>query len=51
MKAEFSVQTPSKNYPLFIRPDLKDLQWTRLLKSASPGRVFIVVDHNAELYH
>jgi 3-dehydroquinate synthase len=51
MKAEFSVQTPSKNYPLFIRPGLKDLLWIKLLKSAPPGRVFIVVDQNVEQLH
>lgn len=51
MKADFSVQTPSRNYPLYIRTSLEDLQLKKLLNSASPERVFIVVDQNVEQHH
>ncbi len=51
MKADFSVQTPSRNYPLFIRSSVKDFQLNKLLNSASSERLFIIVDQHVEQYH
>jgi 3-dehydroquinate synthase len=48
MKADFSVNTPSRNYPVFVRSNLQEIPFSGVLNSYSADRIFFVMDENAE---
>jgi 3-dehydroquinate synthase len=48
MKADFSVQTPSRNYPVFVRSNLQDIPFGEILSLQSGTSVFLVMDENVE---
>jgi len=49
MKADFSVKTPSRSYPVYVRSELQEIPFANLLQSYDSDRIFIVIDENAEI--
>jgi 3-dehydroquinate synthase len=49
MKADFSVKTPSRSYPVYVRSELQEIPFANLLHSYASDRIFIVIDENAEI--
>lgn len=51
MKADFTVQTPSRSYPVFVRDGLPDDGFRQQLRSLDAGLPFLIIDQQAEKYY
>lgn len=51
MKPDFSVHTPSGNYPVFVLNNLEEIQINELLKPWSSDRLFLVIDENVDKHY
>jgi len=51
MRADFTVQTPSKNYPVHVRNSLIKDEFNQLFDEFASDQPFLIIDENVERIH
>lgn len=51
MKADFSIQTPSKNYPVYVRNSLIEDEFNQMFDEFATNDPFLIIDENVERIH